>query len=64
MKAWTLLCRSIPILTLALLPFWQRSALADGFLSTNLVTDDPTVNPAILTDPNMKNAWGISATAT
>ena len=27
---------------------------------TNLVTDDPTVNPAKLTDPSLINAWGVS----
>ena len=40
------------------------AARADVFLATNLVTDDPSANPAMLTDPNLKNAWGISATAT
>ena len=27
---------------------------------TNLVTDDPAVNPARITDPGLVNAWGIS----
>jgi uncharacterized protein (TIGR03118 family) len=31
-----------------------------GILVTNLVTDDQTINPAQITDPNLKNAWGIS----
>lgn len=63
-----LLHRWVPILVCALslpmLSSWSRSARADMFLATNLVTDDPSVNPAPLTDPNLKNAWGISATAT
>ena len=31
---------------------------------TNLVTDDNSVNAALLTDPHLKNAWGISSSAT
>jgi len=27
---------------------------------TNLVTDDQTVNAAVITDPNLVNAWGVS----
>lgn len=34
------------------------------FAVTNLVTDDQSVNPATITDPNLKNAWGISSSAT
>jgi uncharacterized protein (TIGR03118 family) len=30
---------------------------------TNLVTDDPAINPAPLTDPKLKNAWGIGTSA-
>jgi len=60
--------RWVPILASALAlaspSFWSRPARAERFLVTNLVTDDPTVNPAILTDPNLKNAWGVSATST
>jgi uncharacterized protein (TIGR03118 family) len=37
-------------------------ARAGSFVQTNLVTDDPTVNPAILTDPSLVNAWGMSYT--
>jgi uncharacterized protein (TIGR03118 family) len=33
---------------------------ADLFSVTNLVTDDQAANPAKLTDPFLKNAWGIS----
>ncbi len=51
-------------LALAMLSSWSRPARADMFQVTNLVTDDQSANPAILTDPNLKNAWGISATAT
>ncbi|HUO07677.1 MAG TPA: TIGR03118 family protein [Phycisphaerae bacterium] len=68
MRARNLLRRSIPVfattLSLATISCWLRAARADGFLATNLVTDDPLANPAMLTDPNLKNAWGISATAT
>lgn len=51
-------------LSLATLLFWSRPARADAFMQTNLVTDDQSVNPATLTDPKLKNAWGISSTAT
>lgn len=40
-----------------------RPALADVFVPKNLVSDDPAINPAVLTDPKLKNAWGVSATA-
>ena len=30
---------------------------------TNLVTDDPSANPAAITDPGLLNAWGISMSA-
>jgi uncharacterized protein (TIGR03118 family) len=29
-------------------------------IQTNLVTDDPTVNPAQITDARLKNPWGVS----
>jgi uncharacterized protein (TIGR03118 family) len=32
----------------------------DAFSVTNLVTDDQAANPAQITDPFLKNAWGIS----
>jgi uncharacterized protein (TIGR03118 family) len=32
----------------------------DGFQVTNLVTNNQAVNPAQITDPFLKNAWGIS----
>jgi uncharacterized protein (TIGR03118 family) len=35
-------------------------ARATSFTSTNLVTDDQSANPALITDPNLVNAWGIS----
>src|SRR5438552_3069147 len=31
---------------------------------TNLVTDDPTVNPAVIMDPALVNAWGVSFSPT
>jgi len=64
----TLLCRSIlrqaPAMSLAALLAWTQPLLAAGFARTNLITDDATVNPATFTDSSLKNAWGISATAT
>ncbi|WP_165071361.1 TIGR03118 family protein [Paludisphaera rhizosphaerae] len=39
-------------------------AQADFFVPKNLVSDDSAVNPAVLVDPKLKNAWGVSATAT
>ena len=33
---------------------------AQGFKQTNFVTDDQSAHPATLTDPNLKNVWGIS----
>ena len=45
-------------LTLVLGP--DAPANAEVFDVTNLVTDDQSVNAAQLTDPHLKNAWGIS----
>ncbi|AMV37940.1 TIGR03118 family protein [Planctomyces sp. SH-PL62] len=50
-------------LALAALTSGAPPARADSLQVKNLVTDDPAVNPAVLTDPNLKNAWGLSATA-
>jgi len=33
------------------------------FGTQNLVTDDQSKNPAQITDPNLKNAWGVSSSA-
>jgi uncharacterized protein (TIGR03118 family) len=38
-------------------------ARADLFTVNNLVTDDPAVNPAQITDPALVNAWGVSFSA-
>ncbi len=35
-------------------------AWAVPFTPTNLVTDDPSAHPAQITDPGLKNAWGVS----
>jgi uncharacterized protein (TIGR03118 family) len=35
-------------------------AAATSFTVVNLVTDDQSVNAAQITDPNLRNAWGIS----
>lgn len=64
---WALLRRFMPIVATFLSLIWSSSwsepARADLFVSTSLVTDDPSVNPAMLTDPALKNAWGVAATA-
>jgi uncharacterized protein (TIGR03118 family) len=36
------------------------AANATSFTVTNLVTDNQAANPALITDPNLVNAWGIS----
>ncbi|HEU5116385.1 MAG TPA: TIGR03118 family protein, partial [Isosphaeraceae bacterium] len=60
--------RCLPILAVALLlaalTGWTRPASAERFQVTNLVTSDPSANAAVLTDPDLKNAWGVAATAT
>jgi len=35
-----------------------------AYIATNLVTDDQAAHPAVLTDPNLVNAWGISRSGT
>jgi hypothetical protein len=40
------------------------TARADAVVVTNLVTDDQSVDPARLTDSQLVNAWGISASFT
>jgi len=45
------------ILTATLLP---RNATAQRFVQVNLVTDDQSEYPAVITDPDLKNAWGVS----
>jgi uncharacterized protein (TIGR03118 family) len=39
-------------------------AHATSFSVTNLVTDDQSANAAQITDPSLKNAWGIASSAT
>src|SRR5262249_23930682 len=43
---------------------WGADVHAGGFVVKNLVTDDPTANPALITDPHLVNAWGISSSGT
>ena len=38
----------------------QEASAATSFGQINLVTDDQTVNPAQVTDTNLKNPWGVS----
>ena len=49
---------------LATLLCWVSSAGATLFSVTNLVTDDQLANPAVITDSNLVNAWGISFSPT
>jgi uncharacterized protein (TIGR03118 family) len=47
--------------SLVILAGWGgEEALADSFAATNLVTNDQGANAATITDPALKNAWGIS----
>lgn len=39
-------------------------ARAGSFAVTNLVTDDPSINQAQITDPNLVNPWGVSFSPT
>ncbi len=49
------------LMAFGFLPFFcPMPARAELFSQINLVTDDQTINPAMVTDPNLKNAWGIS----
>jgi uncharacterized protein (TIGR03118 family) len=43
-----------------MLSFMSIPAWAVSFNQTNLVTDDQTANAAQITDPGLKNAWGMS----
>ncbi|ARO88099.1 PEP-CTERM sorting domain-containing protein [Nitrosospira lacus] len=43
------------VFALLSVPVW-----AVPFTPTNLVTDDPAANPGQITDPGLKNAWGLS----
>ncbi|HYP67810.1 MAG TPA: TIGR03118 family protein [Thiobacillaceae bacterium] len=42
----------------------NAGAVPLSFDSVNLVTDDQTAHAASITDPNLKNAWGVSFSAT
>ncbi len=52
------LCSTLIIAFGLALPAWGA-----GFTATNLVTDDQSAHAAVLTDPNLVNAWGISRSA-
>ncbi len=51
-----------PFCALALLLAGAYSAYCDSFVQTNLVSDVPGLAP--VTDPNLKNPWGVSFSAT
>ncbi len=48
-----------PFLAAALLAA-AHAATAQSYQQTNLVTDNQSVTPALLTDPNLVNPWGIA----
>ncbi len=50
-----------PIAAAAMLSLISIPASAVSFNQINLVTDDQTANRAQLTDPDLKNAWGMTA---
>jgi uncharacterized protein (TIGR03118 family) len=52
------------IFALLALPAGITAAHATSFNATNLITDDPSVNFAPLTDPHLVNAWGIAGSGT
>ena len=52
--------RLAALMAMAALTGLGSSAQASVFDSVNLVTDDPTVHPAQITDPALVNAWGVS----
>jgi uncharacterized protein (TIGR03118 family) len=52
---------SILALALSLVPRWAE---ATEVVVTNLVTDDMAAHPALIVDPALKNAWGLSSSAT
>ena len=47
-----------------MLALFVLPAAAASFGTTNLVTDDPTVHAAQITDPGLVNAWGLSYSPT
>lgn len=47
-------------IALAALAWLPAAARAESFGVTNLVTDDQTVNPALLTDASLRNPWGVA----
>ena len=53
-------CSTLIIALGLALPAWG----AGSFTVTNLVSDDQAAHPAVLGDPNLVNAWGISRTGT
>ena len=52
------------IATLLMSGVLASAASAQVFRQTNLITDDPTINPALVTSPLMKNVWGLSFSPT
>ncbi|MGD0962026.1 MAG: TIGR03118 family protein [Methylomonas sp.] len=57
------LASAAPLIAIAVMA--SRSAIAQpDFNQTNLITNNPSVNPAQITDPNLVNAWGISYSPT
>lgn len=55
---------TVAALAIAALASFSQPAAAITFSQTNLVTDNQGANAAQITDANLKNAWGIAASAT
>jgi uncharacterized protein (TIGR03118 family) len=62
MKQIRSLCKALAMG--AVLVIFALPASAAYFAVTNLVTDDQTAHPAQITDPGLKNAWGLSYSPT
>jgi uncharacterized protein (TIGR03118 family) len=56
--------RGITLLGALLLGLAAQPAQATSFTVTNLVTNNQTVNSALIEDPNLVNAWGVSHSPT
>ncbi|HEY2190665.1 MAG TPA: PEP-CTERM sorting domain-containing protein, partial [Caldimonas sp.] len=56
--------RAIRLSACTVLAILALPAAAGPFGTTNLVSDDPTVHAAQITDPNLVNAWGLSYSPT
>jgi hypothetical protein len=51
---------SVGVCTLVTLGIVAQAQAGQTFSVTNLITDNQSVNPAQITDPNLVNPWGVS----